>query len=307
MNYRNRKIAGAVLMDDNAGATGGTGDGGATGGTGGTGDGGSTGAAAAWFDSFKDPGVKEWLKNYNNAYPDAESVAVKALNLEKFVGAEKAGRGIIVPKPDDKPEVWREFYAKVGGVPADPSGYKIPDTLTTDPMAKQFTEFAHKSGIPPVFVSGMLEWYQQHSKTMAESMVTEFEKKSEAELASLKDEWKGDEYDKNIELARRTAKAFIPHANKEELADMLTRMEGAVGTKTLMKMFASMGSAISEDNFVMGEGNGGFSANDVEGARARIGALKQDKEWMSRWQKGGTAERAEWDKLHKIAYPGTVQ
>ena len=74
-------------------------------------------SGGAWYDSFKDPETKEWLKAYGTAYPDPESVARKALNLEKFVGSEKSGRGIVMPKPEDDPKVWRDFFAKVGGAP----------------------------------------------------------------------------------------------------------------------------------------------------------------------------------------------
>lgn len=114
------------------------------------------GTPPAWYDGFKNPEVKEWIGGQANAYPDPEAVATKALNLERFISAEKSGRGVVMPKADAKPEEWAEFYKKVGGVPEKPDDYKMsanikPEVLTqmeADPMVKAFREHAHKSGTP---------------------------------------------------------------------------------------------------------------------------------------------------------------
>ena len=134
-----------VLMDQ-AGGEGGEG-GGAGGGAGGEGG----GASGAWYDSFQDVGVKDWLKSYNDAYPNPEAVAQKAYNLERFVGAEKSGRGVITPKKDAPAQEWQEFYRKVGGVPEKPDGYKLPEEFASDAMAANFREYAHKNAMPPMF------------------------------------------------------------------------------------------------------------------------------------------------------------
>jgi hypothetical protein len=40
----------------------------------------------------------------------------------------------------------------------------------------------------------------------------------------------------------------------------------------------------------------------VEAAKVRIGQLKSDKEWVAKYAAGGADQKAEWDRLHKIAY-----
>jgi hypothetical protein len=271
------------------------------GGQGGQGQGGQ-GQGGAWYDGFKAPEVKEWLKAYGDSYPDPESVALKAFNLEKFVGADKAGRGVITPKPDAKPEEWAEFYRKVGGVPDKPDGYKVADDLAKDPFVGKFREFAHKAGMPPTFFTGMLDWYTSEAKAIEEQQVNAFSAQAERDLLDLKTEWAGAEYDKNIELGRRAAKQFIPYETQQELENTLASLEGAIGTKNMLKLWASIGQGLGEHNFVMGEGSGGHGGTTAEGARMKIAELKKDSAWNARFAAGDADARAEWDRLHKIGY-----
>lgn len=267
--------------------------------------------AAKWYDSFQDPTTKEWLGAYGDAYPNAEAVATKALNLEKFIGAEKAGRGVIAPKADAKPEEWQEFYRKVGGVPENPDGYKLPATIDTttaaalsaDPMIAAFKEHALKSGMPPMFFESAVEWYVNTAQGKEQGMIDDFSAKAEQDIADLHAEWKGVEFDKNTELGRRASKQFIPHENQAEFEDKLTRIEGALGTKETLKLFASIGAAMGEHGFEGGDGDGGMSGGmSPASARVRISQLKSDSAFAAKLASGDTAARTEWDTLHKIGY-----
>lgn len=253
-----------------------------------------------WYDGFKDAATKEWLKNYNNAYPDAESVALKALNLEKFIGADKAGRGVVVPKADAKPEEWKAFWSKVGGVPEKADGYKLPETLAKDALAGKFREYAHSIGMPPQFFEGALGFLSKELEAFKVGDAQDFSKASEADLLTLKDEWKGIEYDKNVELARRAAKQFVPHKTGEELTATLSKIEGALGTAQFMRLWASIGGAMSEHGFVVGEGGGGGGGMTLESAKIRVKELQADKAWGAKFSAGDADAKAEWDKLHKI-------
>ena len=212
--------------------------------------------AGAWYDNFQDPGVKDWLKAYGDAYPNPEAVATKALNLEKFIGADKAGRGVVLPKPDAKPEEWGEFYKKVGGVPEKPDGYKLPEDMVADPMAAKFRDHAHAAGMPPTMFDAVVKWYGEQMNSSASSVISQFEQAADRDMADLKSEWQGVEFDKNVELGRRAARQFIPHGNPAELAETITKIEGAIGTKATMKMLASIGNSLGEHDFVPGEGGG---------------------------------------------------
>ena len=250
------------------------------------------------------------MKSYGDAYPSAEAVALKAQNLEKFVGADKAGRGVIVPKPDASPEDWSAFYRKVGGVPDKVDGYKLPTTikpevvtaLSADPLMASFKEHALKTGLPPSFYESVMGWYGEQVVAAEGKQQAIWDQRAEKDILDLKTQWAGPEYDKNIELGRRAANQFIPHENRDDLEQKISRIEGALGTKGTLELWASIGTALGESEFIDGEGNGGNNALTVEGAKVRINALKADVTWQAKFAAGDAAARLEWDNLHKVAY-----
>lgn len=256
-----------------------------------------------WYDGFQDASVRDWIKAYNGAYPNPEAVAIKAYNLEKFLGAEKSGRGVIAPKPDAPAEEVVEFFRKIGVAPSKAEAYTVPEAMAQDPMMAKFRDLAYQSGVTPQAFSRIVDWYSAEAKTSEDRRMQEFETKAEEEWESLRQDWAGVKFDKNVEMARRAAKMFIPHDNAEQLEEILTRMEGALGTKTTMKLWASIGSSMSEDSYRDGGGGGSFGMS-VEGAKVKINELKQDKSFVSRLSGGDVDARAEWDRLHKIAYGG---
>lgn len=263
-----------------------------------------------WFENFKDPATKEWMTAMKGAYPDAESLASKAYNLEKFMGAEKAGRGVIVPKADATPEEWKMFWGKVAPVPEKPEGYAVPKDLDPkiaaelekDPMLGKFREFAHKAGIPAQFAQPMLSWYGQMAFAMENDSVKTFEAEAAADMENLKKEWVGVEFDKNVELGRRAARAFIPHKSPEELKAFINNMTGAIGQSNTFKFLAAIGKGMGEDTFVEGE-RGVPGVSTPEAARLKIAELKADKVWSKSFVEGDAEKRAEWVRLHKVAYP----
>lgn len=273
---------------------------------------GGTPPAGAWYDSFKNNDTKEWLKSYGEAYPDPEAVATKALNLEKFIGAEKSGRGVVTPKADAKPEEWQEFYKKVGGVPESADGYKLPadldpnvsSMLSADPMVAAFKEHALNTGMPPMFFESAMKWYTDTMVGKENAAIQDFSAQAEKDMTDLKSEWKGVEFDKNIEMGRRAAEQFIPHANKEELKDKIARIEGALGTKETLKLWASIGGAMGEHSFESGGGDGDMGSMTAESARVRIAILKKDSGFSSKLANGDADAKAEWDRLHKIGFGG---
>lgn len=304
----------------------GSGAGGAGSGAG-AGAGAGTGAAAAvvpaagagtgekpWYDTaVKDPEAKAWIESYKGAYPDVDSVVRKAYNLEKFVGAEKAGRGVIVPKPDATAEEWAAFNKQVFKVPEKPDGYAMPqgvdatvaEAVKADPMWGKFQTLAHKIGMPVSHFNEVLSFFMNESKGHNDTEYAKLEQQADAEVAALKNEWPGVEYDKNVELGRRAAASFVPHKSKEELTDIITKMEGALGTGMTLRLWAAIGKGMGEHEGVMGEGQGDTGGvMSPEAARVRIDALKKDAAWGAKYANGDADAVAEFTRLHKIAYPG---
>lgn len=261
-----------------------------------------------WFEGFKNPELKSWMVSQNNGIPDAEGAALKAWNLERLLGADKAGRGIIIPKPEATEAEWADFYRRVG-VPDKPEGYTLPkdmdskaaEALTKDPMLAKFQAYAHSINMPPQFFGKIMSWFAKESATMLDTRDAEYERQAEADVVALKQEWPGDQYAQNVEHGRRAAKMFIPHNSPQEFEQILTKMEGGMGTALMFKVFANIGKAMAEDKFVETDTTVSLGMSK-EAAISRIAALKGDKDWQKRWMSGGASEKAEWDRLHKIAY-----
>jgi hypothetical protein len=256
-----------------------------------------------WYSNFQNKEVAEWLKSNDKAYPDAETVAAKAWNLEKLLGADKAGRALVPPKEGAKPEEWTAFFRKLGA-PEKEDGYVVPETLKDDPIAQKFRAKAHAMGLPLQHFNGLMEFVAAENKAAEDAAIATLEQKAEKEFLELRSAW-GADYDKNTELGRRAARSFLPHANQEELQDILTAMEGAIGTRRTLELWANIGKSMSEHNFVPSGGTGGGTGSmTVEAARLKIKELKADAEWSKRFMNGDIEAKAEWNRLNAIAGAG---
>lgn len=170
--------------------------------------------------------------------------------LETLLGADKAGRGMVIPKDDTDEAGWNAVYGKLGR-PDKPDGYKVPDQIKDDPLVTEFSTHAHKLGLTARQYEETMKWVVE--RTTARQ--TETEQAREAEFAkasdALKREW-GNAYDANVELARRGVRQFgVDEAT-------LTKMEASLGPAGLFKLFHSIGSKLGEDTGgAAGQGTGG--------------------------------------------------
>lgn len=128
--------------------------------------------------------------------------------------------------PDAKkdPEAYKEWL-KGEGVPDDPTGYVLPETVTkrmTDedkPLISSFTEYAHAKGARPDVVSIASEWYfDSLEKIEGERVQQDTSDREEAEEA-LRSSWGNGEYKGNKKLAERYVDS-IPGVNGVELGEL---------------------------------------------------------------------------------------
>jgi hypothetical protein len=115
------------------------------------------------------------------------------------------------------------------------------------------------------------------------------------EMQQLQQEW-GKDYDANIEAGRRAARQF----GADEA--ILSKMEGALGTKGMLQFFAKIGKGMGEDSFVDGSGGGKFGMSP-EAARVRVSQLKSDPSWVSKYLGGDADAKAEMERLMRAGYP----
>jgi hypothetical protein len=253
----------------------------------------------AWYASHPNEAIRSWAENKGWADPNA--ALESSYNLEKLIGFDKAGRTLVVPKEDATPEERSAFFRKLGA-PDKPDGYKLPEAMASDPLAAKFREVAHKNGMLPKQFEETLGWYFSEVKTMQEQRQRERTVQGEQDLAALTGEW-GKAFDQNIELARRAARSFLPAKNADERSQMLTAIEDAVGTGAMMRFFAKVGEGLGEHPMHSSGDSGSFDALTPGQAKARIEALKSDKEWAAAYLNGDASKRSEMERLIRFAFP----
>lgn len=261
----------------------------------------ASGTDQPWHANFENKDVSAWVASFGDSYKTPESIAVKAYNLEKLLGADKAGRAVVPPKADAKPEEWSAFYRKHMGAPEKPEGYVLSDTFKDSKVHQEFRNFAHGIGMPASMFQQQLAWIDAQQKANVTAHEARIEAQADKEMLELQTEW-GVEYDRKAELGRRAARAFIPHEDDEGLEDTLAAIEIAIGTKATMNLFAAIGAGLGEHAFVTGSGPARQGGMTPEAARLRIKELRADQAWVKKYSAGDADAKIEWDKLHRVGY-----
>lgn len=246
----------------------------------------------SWYQEFPDEvrGLVE-TKGWKSPVDAIQSYT----NLEKFLGADKAGRGLVLPKEDAGADEWGQVYDRLGR-PQSPEDYKLPLPENANPeFAQEAAGKFHELGLTAKQAQELTEWFNGKSEGALSQQDNELAENAEQQMSELQQEW-GKEFDANIESGRRAARQF---GVGEE---MLTKMENALGTKDMLKFFANVGKGVGEDAFVEGGGSGKFGMSP-EAARVQINRLKADPEWTAKYLAGNADAKSELEKLMRAGYP----
>ena len=192
-----------------------------------------------WRESLpEDIREDETLKNIS----DLPGMAKMLVHSQKLVGADK----IAVPGEFATEDDWNAVFTKLGK-PENPDGYTlekpegIPEGLEySDDIVANYREVAHKHGLLPAQAKALFDWYNNlyieghKSNEKAKEM-----RLLEAETQLKKDF--GAAYDQRVELAKTTIRSFADEDAIEALE------EGLGNDPRMVKLFAKIGEAISED------------------------------------------------------------
>lgn len=264
--------AAAVLSSGNSG-----GDAGSVGGTGSASSGAAgglpTAPVAGWWDTVKDPEVKTWLSS--KKYPDAESALKSHWSLERLMGADKAGRTVMLPKDENDADGWKALSAKLG-VPDSPDGYKLPMPEGADEgFAKTAAKWFHEAGVPPRQAGKIAEaWNAWVGEQVKAGEATE-RAESEKQMQGLEKEW-GGEFGAKRELAQRGYREFAKQFGLDDKA-ALERAESVLGAANLTKFFAGLGQLNAESVFAGSDGKGGFSGVSKQDALTQLRQITADR------------------------------
>lgn len=245
-----------------------------------------------WFDSFPDD-VKGVVTNKGWKSP-ADAVG-SYMNLEKLLGADKAGRAIVPPKDDAPAEEWSAFWGKMGR-PETPDGYQLP-VPEGDPgeFAKTASTWFHEAGIPAKQATALVEKWNEYQQATAQQMEAEWQQKSALDVQELQKAW-GPQFDAQAEISRRA----IREAGLTQ--EQAVAIERAIGIKAAAEAFSKLGRAFVEAPMKGGEGRAMSFGGTPDDAKARIAALRQDPGWSAKYINGDADARSEFDRLHQIAF-----
>jgi hypothetical protein len=176
---------------------------------------------------------------------------------DKFEGVEDVG------------QLAQKYVEVSGQIPTKPESidaYQIeaPEGMElNEELIGGLKEFAFENGIAPEQIQGLVQWYTGEQEKAGEEFGQMVEsERAEAETA-LKKDW-GDDYDKNLDAAKKVVDTFGDKDFKTFLNET-----GLGSEPALVKLFYTISSKISEDSFEAGGGGG-----EEEGQRDMSGRLK---------------------------------
>lgn len=229
-------------------------------------------------------GKGTWYEGIDkNIYDDPSLRAFKdekgSLNgqnlLKSYVHAQKTlGRDRhVLPTDKDSPEIWKEFYSKMG-MPKDlkeyspiPSEYEIAD----EQLYNSFKETAFQAGLLPKQAQQLLEWYARNEELTDQMTQQTQAREVEQSIATLKQDF-GQAFEGKVMMAQRAVQELA----SPELVELL-ESTGAGNNPAVVKFFASLGEALMEDSPTSQSGATGMKGSMApDEAQAEINKIMAD-------------------------------
>lgn len=239
--------------------------------------------APAWYGD--DAEIKGFVET--KGWQGPGDVISSYRNLEKLLGADKAGRAVIWPKDEADTEGWKAIRSRLG-VPEKPEDYGLATEDQAPDFANAVAPVLHEIGVSKADAAKLKEWWNGYVGKQAELEAAKAAESAQADAVALKAEW-GAAYEQNCDLVDRAATAM-----GMEDGD-LEAVKAAWGVGKTMRFLQKLGGMLKEDGFVQGKPEG--AQLSPEAARVRLEALMKDKAWLDRFASGDQAAVAEKRKL----------
>jgi hypothetical protein len=252
-------------------------------------------APPAWYDGFQNAEAKAWVQA--TGLLDAERAVEKAWNLEKLLGADRAGRTIVLPTDVNDAKAWEPIYEKLGRPPTA-DGYKLTVPDGQDPaFSKEAAQWFHGAGLAPAQAQALVEKWNAFQTTAAQNAAKAEQEALRTEHEALSAEWgTGPAAEAQREYARRAAVTLGLDA------EAITALEKVSGFSKTMKALAKVGQMSGEAQAV-GMGEGSQFGMTPAAARAQKDRLMADKDWRQKYLNGDHQARAEMAKLDEVLAP----
>lgn len=252
------------------------------------------------------PGTPSWLEGedettigyvQNKGWSDPKQVLDSYRNLEKLMGADKAGNAVVIPRADADAKEWAAVYDRLGR-PSAPDGYKVqlPDGGDKAMQEASLSKF-HELGLTKNQGEQLASWFNNRVVESQQQAEKERVQQFQAEDAAIRQEW-GGAYTQNLAQAQLAAR------NLGLDATTIDKISEALGHKGTLSLLHKLGGKMGEDAFVTGGPNTAFGAALTPGqAKSQIQALMGDRDFTSKYLAGDAAAKAKMAQLHSFAYP----
>lgn len=251
-------------------------------------------AAPEWLK-----GADETLIGYvqNKGWTEPRQVLDGYRNLEKLLGADKAGNAVIIPKSDADPKEWAAVFDKLGR-PTGPDGYKVELPQGGDKAVHEasMAKF-HELGLTKAQGEQLANWYNGLVGESTKAQEAQKQAAFQADDQAIRQEW-GQAFTKNLAQAQAAARGLGLDA------PTIDKLSDALGHKATMQLLQKIGGRMGEDTFASGDTLASFGNALTPGqAKAQIQALMGDRDFANKYINGDTGARAKMESLHRFAYP----
>jgi len=187
------------------------------------------------------------LKNFT----DAGQLAKSYVHAQRMVGADK----MAIPTKNFTEDDWQETFAKLG-VPETPDKYDVKYTLqegASDQPVKDFVSHAHKLGLMPTQLQGVLDYYTGIEQSAIDTAQKDLELNRVNNESELRKEF-GLAYDKKMNQANTVFKNFFA----EDLAEIKLQDGTPIGNHPgFIRALTTMSEKFSEDSISAGQETAG--------------------------------------------------
>lgn len=252
--------------------------------------------AANWTD-----GMEEMTQGFveNKGWKNPEQMLESYQHLEKTIGVPPE-RVVHLPKEGDA-DGWGEVYGRLGR-PEEASGYKLNEIELPDggvDLTPNLREWAHDAGLSQTQTSQLYDKYNARVVELGEEMQTQKAEQATADEQALRKEW-GGAWEENIAAGTRFRQRFgLDDATVDKLED-------ALGLRGLLELSASIGRGLGEHQMPSGaedSGEGLTYGMTPGAAKAKIGDLTLDKDFMEQYMEGRPEAVNRMTRLHSLAHP----
>lgn len=166
--------------------------------------------------------------------------------------------------PGDAVKRWFDLEGKVGEVPDKPADYdfEVPELPEGMPFDKEnvitFKNLAYTTGMSKEAAAKVFSGFMDFQISRFRQEMNDRKISRENATKTLHEDWPGEEFNKNVELAKRVYRTFGDDDLKQIINDT-----GLSNEPAMLRFLAKVGKVISEDVLVEGEKGGKEKAESI--------------------------------------------